>query len=422
MGTAQLGLTKKKPGFLQNCMCDTNHLTRIAMSNAVGELAILRLIQSRAATSQIEMARALGLPTNTVHGMVKRIEAQGLIFEQRQEIAGRGRPSVHYGIRMPGRVLVMKWLGTEWFGIIMGEEGVDESQIAHFSSPTVPNVRAAAAHFIRIRDLALRNSTARLKDLDGAILMLNAQKLPDDGSLTSSVIPWVGEITEPFLTRTLGCKALISNHPHSAELELRSWTREGVRSLVVFNVGDGVSAHYANLAGPWAQSENLPGEVGHIERQSGGEICGCGSRGCLETLIAGSWMLRRVLKDIANGVQTCLVDSLAKPPQEFFKDLDLAAGKGKDQYAQKLLEEFIDHCAWGISVAVNMFQPALIVVEGYAFNERWHWVDRIAEALPTRAIPIENLTLRLEPSRQQSMDMMRELATEFFLLREGITV
>lgn len=390
------------------------------MSNAVGELAILRLIQSRSATSQIELARALGLPANTVHGMVKRLEAKGLIVESHQQRGGRGRPSVHFGIRIAGRVLVIKWLGTEWRGVVMGDGAEPLGELARFTSPPISCARDAAAHFLRLRDSALRNSGLRLDELDGAIVMINAFKQAGTGLLASTVIPWIGEVTESHLSEVLGCEVMISSMPHAAELELRSWTREGVRSLAVFNVGDGVSAHYASLVGPWAQVENLPGEVGQIERKPGGESCGGGNFGRLESLIGGAWMLRRVSKDVSSGAQTRLADSLKKSPEEFFGDLETAAKDSSDAYACDLLAEFLDHCAWGISVAINMFQPELIVVDGFALRGRQEWVDRIAEMLPAQVCPIEQMPLQLAFSRVDPIDQMRELATEFFVRREGI--
>lgn len=389
------------------------------MSKVVGELAILQLIRSRAATSQIELAHALGLPANTVHGIVKRIEAKGLVFEQRQQRGKRGRPSVHYGVSIPGHVLVIKWMGTDWQGLVVGQETGAESQIARLSSPTVPNITAAAAHLTRLRDLALKNSGLRLEELDGAIVMLNAMHALD-GRLTSSVIPWVGEITEAFLSETLKCPTMISENLHAAEMELRRWTREDARSLAVFNVGDGVSAHYATLAGPWGQIESLPGQVGHIEREPGGDLCGCGNRGCLETVLAGGWVQHRVLKDISNGAQTVLGNSLSKSPREFFHDINAAAIEGEDFYARRLIDGFIAHCAWGLSVAIHMFQPDIIVVEGYAFEDRWHWVERITRALPPGSLQFRRQELRLERQRRRPMDEMREMAAEFFMSREGI--
>jgi len=41
---------------------------------------------------------------------------------------------------------------------------------------------------------------------------------------------------------------------------------------------------------------NSAGEIGHVPLDRDGEVCSCGSRGCVETFISGPWLVRRYLK------------------------------------------------------------------------------------------------------------------------------
>lgn len=383
------------------------------MSTIVGQQAVLRLIQSKQATSQIELARTLDLPSNTLHGIVKRLVAEGVIAEFRQERSGRGRPSLHYSIRRPGKVLVMIWWGSEWQGTVVGE-GVDENlESVAFRCSSVPHLAAARKSFLRLRDEVLNRSHLGIRDLDGAIVMLNCGRVIDGIPSSSSIIPFTSEISESTLGILLGCETLISEEPHMAELELRSWVRDGVRRLVRFNVADGASAHYASMVG--AGVHVVPGQVGHVIRESEGEICGCGNRGCLETLISGPRLMRKVQRDISNGVNSLLAKALRKTPVEFFEELEWLERKSDDAYVKSVVATFLDHCAWGISIAINMFQPNVVVISGYALGNRASWKERIADILPSYVVGAGRPSLRLEDERQQMDDHLGELATEFFL-------
>lgn len=391
------------------------------MNPPVGEQAVLRLIQSKAATSQIELARALNLRPNTVHGMVKRLEADGLITEDHEVRGSRGRPSRHFSIRLPGNVLVIQPLGTEWKGVVIGAKGDALSDVVTLRSRLVPDLAAARESFLAVRDKSLKAARSRVGDVAGAIVGLNSVRLSEGSLISSSVIPWARDLSEETLGKWLGMPTLLSSPQALAELELRAWTREGIRNLVRFNVGDGVSAHQASLVGSVAMPQNLPGEIGHVQRRAGGEICGCGNRGCLETLISGPRLLRRLQQELDSGIQTSLRESAEKSPAEFFDDLYRIEQAGEDAYARTLANDFLEHAAWGLSVAVNMFQPQVVVLDGYGFVGHPRWLEWLENRLPSLVLAPMGEDIRLEFARQGASELMHELATEFLMQRRGLS-
>lgn len=393
------------------------------MLPTVVEQAVLRLIQSKAATSQIELARALKLRPNTVHGIVKRLMADGFISTEKTVRGSRGRPSLHFTITLPGKVLVIQLLGTEWRGAIIGANREQENAgVVTMHSSIFSDLTESRSFFLQIRDRALAGANCRLEELQGIMVSTNAVKRPESGLLSSSVTPWISELSEDYLTKLLGAPTLVSTQGKLAELELRTWTRDGIRSLVRFNVGDGASSHYASLFGPASMAESFPGEIGHVQRKTGGEICGCGNRGCLETLIAGPRMLRRLRLDLDSGLQTVLRKSADKSPAEFFQDLYLADQEGQDAYARTLATEFLEHCAWGLSISINMFRPQLVVLDGYALAGHPLWLNRLESLLPGLVLNGGPTDYRLVFSRQKPLDLILELAAEFFMRQKGIAL
>ena len=63
-------------------------------------------------------------------------------------------------------------------------------------------------------------------------------------------------------------------------------------SAALLNLGTGVAAGIVLDGRLWRGPGGGAGEVGHIPIEPGGAICGCGQRGCIETLASGSAVAR----------------------------------------------------------------------------------------------------------------------------------
>ncbi len=67
----------------------------------------------------------------------------------------------------------------------------------------------------------------------------------------------------------------------------------GSRSMIYVVVGTGVGAALIVDGAVYRGSHNSAGEIGHTTIDRNGELCGCGSRGCVETYMSGPWLARR---------------------------------------------------------------------------------------------------------------------------------
>ena len=67
----------------------------------------------------------------------------------------------------------------------------------------------------------------------------------------------------------------------------------GEQSMVYLVVGTGVGAAIIINGQVYRGLHNFAGEVGHITLDRRGELCSCGSRGCVETYMSGPWLARR---------------------------------------------------------------------------------------------------------------------------------
>jgi glucokinase len=68
-------------------------------------------------------------------------------------------------------------------------------------------------------------------------------------------------------------------------------------SMAYLNVGTGLAAGLVMSGEPWRGARGAAGEIGHIPVDPNGALCGCGQRGCLETIASGSGVARQWKSD-----------------------------------------------------------------------------------------------------------------------------
>ncbi|GAA1238104.1 ROK family protein [Kitasatospora nipponensis] len=151
----------------------------------------------------------------------------------------------------------------------------------------------------------------------------------------------------------------------------------GVDRFLFIALGTGIAGAIGIGGRIEAGAHGYGGEIGHVVVRPGGPLCGCGARGCLETLASASAVSRAWAE--ASG------------------DLDAdAAGcalavEAGDKRAIALWQNAVDALADGIVVAQSLLDPSTVIVGG-----------GLAEAgdtlfTPLRAAIAERLTFQMPP-------------------------
>ncbi|MBI4577066.1 MAG: ROK family protein [Planctomycetes bacterium] len=120
------------------------------------------------------------------------------------------------------------------------------------------------------------------------------------------------------LARDLGWPVHLENDANAAAYG-EAWTGAGVgvRSLVMLTLGTGVGGGLILDGRLWRGHRGLAGEVGHMVVEPEGPPCGCGARGCLESLASATAIARRAggasaraVYDAALGGEPRAIESL----------------------------------------------------------------------------------------------------------------
>ena len=73
---------------------------------------------------------------------------------------------------------------------------------------------------------------------------------------------------------------------------MRSAPGRGVEDFLYVGVGTGIGGGIVHGGALMRGAHGFAGEIGHIIVEPGGEACGCGNRGCWETVASGAALTR----------------------------------------------------------------------------------------------------------------------------------
>lgn len=114
---------------------------------------------------------------------------------------------------------------------------------------------------------------------------------------------------------------------------------QDLESFICLTLGTGVGSGLVLNGRLWFGSQNSGPEFGHVTIEPRGERCGCGNRGCLETLASATYLVKKARKGLNKKVPTLLSEMVnTKSRSLSAKDLYETARKG-DPFCISLFAE-----------------------------------------------------------------------------------
>jgi predicted NBD/HSP70 family sugar kinase len=105
---------------------------------------------------------------------------------------------------------------------------------------------------------------------------------------SSLILPgWAGVSPRRELSRRLGVHVEVDNDANLGALaEVSFGAGRGLSDVIYLRLGSGLGAGLVIGGRLYRGAAGLAGEFGHVQARPEGEICRCGRRGCLETVVA----------------------------------------------------------------------------------------------------------------------------------------
>jgi predicted NBD/HSP70 family sugar kinase len=191
---------------------------------------------------------------------------------------------------------------------------------------------------------------------------------------SSAILPgWAGTHAAERMGERLGMRVWLSNDANLGALAESTWgAGRDACGLVYLKLATGIGAGIVIEGRLFDGAGGTAGEIGHTSLDETGDICRCGSRGCLETYASGS------------AIATLLSRSLG---EVLTPDDVLARAVVGDPGCRRALADAGRHIGAAVADLCNLINPERIVVGGSMAVAGDVLLDPLREAVGLRAIP-----------------------------------
>jgi glucokinase len=239
--------------------------------------------------------------------------------------------------------------GTKIHGVLLGP---DNAVLAELRAPTVPGVSGLVAQVGAVIDGMLVGIGATRRNVSAIGLGVPGLVDASTGAVIEAVNMGFSQEAAP-LARLIGigfpdAAIAVENDVNAAAVGARALLYPDIAELALLSIGTGLAAGIIANGQLLRGASGAAGEIGHIAIHPEGLLCGCGQRGCLETVCSGAAISR------AWGAQ---------PGADAALEVFDAADRG-EALAVAIRREFVAAMATTLTLLALTSDPQIILVGG----------------------------------------------------------
>jgi N-acetylglucosamine repressor len=361
----------------------------------INRTIVLDIVRQSERISRTDLARKSALTKPTVSAIVEELMREGVVhevgFSETASTGGR-----------PARLLELNGQSAAYVGVHFG---VRRTAVAVADARGViraivdqPSVKRAADRSLGgfastlLEEALTKAQVPRARVQSLGVAVAGPVEHGSGVCVVSPNLGWHDVPVRDILVEKLGLPVVVYNEAHAAAVaEGRVGAAEGVASYVWLYVGSGVGSGIVVGRELSVGSRGFGGEIGHCSVVADGRVCGCGRRGCLETVASATAIARAARDAIAGSEPTSL-----RSARPLDATAVVAAAREGDKVARAILAEVAEHLGKGISYLINILDPEMIVVGGSVADAREALFEPLEASVARHAI--EARGVRIVPS------------------------
>ncbi len=363
-------------------------MTPTKKKNSSGQPKIVRQINLQTVTrqmrrmelfSKIDLARELGISTTTMTKLFAQLEEKGLIEKSPVEDTSFGRPKILYQLSPALQVASIVIDLRETFICFSDLQGNLKSENM-VSFPTGNNLDDLFANIEQAFN-GLKQKLQAPCNIIGVCIpgLIEA----DTGqSMLNPNLHWLeGVRPAARISRMLGIPATVMHEERAlsrAQLRTPDATSNYITMDFSAGVGMSVVVNGEHLNG----GSGYAGEIGHVIMQPGGKQCGCGNRGCLETIAS----------------DRAFFTELELPPEEALELL-----RKRDSRAVKIAGHVLEWQANGVAAAINIFNPDRVFVYSHLATAYPYYIEDMRREVEKRTVALSYENCRIRTTHEGKM-------------------
>jgi N-acetylglucosamine repressor len=348
------------------------------LMKSVNKSIILNKIRTSESISRAQIAKETSLTPPTVSSIVKELIEQGLVRESMLGSSSGGRKPTMLHINKDAYYVIGVDAGPERVECILTDLA---GEIIYRTSDLLPQHLTNKKFLFILQESIykiIRSYQVEQSKIIGIGVAMHGVVDVEEGTSIVAPILNLGNIPiKATLEKEFNMTVKVENDARAMALG-ESWFggHGDVDSMVAVNIGRGVGSGLVINGKLYHGSKGIAGEIGHMTIDINGEICACGNRGCLQTLVSGDAIAEKARKKSSEGISS---DSLSG------KDIYDMAQNG-DQFCINLLKETGNIIGIGLTNVIHLINPSKIVLGGGVMNSEKYIMPGLLEMIQQKVL------------------------------------
>jgi glucokinase-like ROK family protein len=327
---------------------------------------ILDCLRLNAPLSRAETSGKIGLNRSTVSSIVNQLVQEGLVREIEFQKDKRGRPGMLLELNPDGACAIGAEIGVGFVSIMLADFGA--KPIWCMRVAVDPEI-GQSVYIERAGDL-IQEALARAKEQGSRPLGIGigVSGLVDvrQGELAFAPnLQWSHVPLRQMLRERFDVPVFVENDANAAALgEYYFGVARGVENFIYLSADVGLGGGIVLGGKLFRGNGGYAGEVGHMAVNPNGELCGCGRRGCWESLVSPRAVVRNIQAILQNGTDSLIRRLADGNLGNITFDQVIEAAQANDQVALCALQDVARWLGIGIANLVNTLNPELVVLGG----------------------------------------------------------
>jgi predicted NBD/HSP70 family sugar kinase len=354
---------------------------------ASNRLRVIQALQLLGVTSRAHLARHTGLSRSTVSTIVAGLQAEGIVVDRNDDdraATGGGRPPALIALDPRAGFAIGIDFGKRHLAVALADLSHELLAEEWREMADDYDAEGGIAHAAELVELVLEASDAEPGRVLGVGMGLPGPVHRSGVVGSSAILPgWAGTQAAELMGGRLTMDVWLGNDANLGALAESTWgAGRDACGLVYLKLATGIGAGIVIDGRLFAGAGGTAGEIGHTSLDETGDICRCGSRGCLETYASGA--------AIAALLSRSLGETLTPD------DVQERAVAG-DPGCRRALADAGRHIGAAVADLCNLINPERIVVGGSMAVAGDVLLDPLREAVGLRAIPSAAEDVRIVP-------------------------
>jgi predicted NBD/HSP70 family sugar kinase/biotin operon repressor len=340
-------------------------------------LRVIQALQILGVTSRADVARRTGLSRSTVSTIVAALQAEGIVVDRDADgrsAAGGGRPPAPISLYPAAGLALGVDFGKRHLAVALADLSHELLAEEWREMPDDYDANTGMDRAAELVELVLGAAGADRERVLGVGMGLPGPVHKSGLVGSSAILPgWAGTHAAERMSDLIGLPVWLRNDADLGALAEAAWgAGRNASALVYLKLATGIGAGIVIDGRLFGGAGGTAGEIGHTSLDETGDICRCGSRGCLETYASGA------------AIAGLLSRSLGEP---LGPDDVMQRAVDGDPGTRRALADAGRHIGAAVADLCNLINPERIIVGGSMAVAGDVLLDPLREAVGLRAIP-----------------------------------